>query len=77
MPATSAIGAARMSGQGVATTSTANARTGSPVQAQAQAQAPPASTAVKATKPSAHWSARRASGARAAAAAWVRRRIAA
>ncbi len=34
-PETKAIGAARISGQGVATTSTASARTGSPLSAQA------------------------------------------
>ena len=36
-PETSATGAARMSGQGVATTSTARARTGSPLAAHAAA----------------------------------------
>ena len=41
-PDTSAIGAARMSGQGVATTSTARARTASPL----NAHAPPASSTV-------------------------------
>ena len=37
IPATMAIGTARISGQGVATTSTARARTGSPVRAHAAA----------------------------------------
>ena len=35
-PETSAIGAARISGHGVATTTTASARTGSPLSAQAR-----------------------------------------
>src|SRR5262249_40452911 len=42
MPATMAIGAARISGHGVATTSTASARTGSPE----NSQAPPATASV-------------------------------
>ena len=41
-PATSAIGAARMSGQGVATTRTASARTGSPLTAHAMPATPSA-----------------------------------
>ena len=45
-PETSATGAARMSGHGVATTSTARARTGSPLAAQAI----PASASVTARK---------------------------
>ena len=45
-PATIATGTARMSGQGVATTSTATARIGSPVNSQAA----PASAAVTARK---------------------------
>jgi hypothetical protein len=44
-----ATGAARISGQGVATTSTASARTGSPL----AIHAPPASTMVIARKPTA------------------------
>ena len=45
-PELSAIGAARMSGHGVATTNTASARTGSPDKAQAR----PATTAVTGRK---------------------------
>ena len=46
-PETSAIGAARISGHGVATTTTASARTGSPLIAQASAGERPASTGRK------------------------------
>ena len=45
-PETSAIGAARISGHGVATTTTASARTGSPLSAQAS----PATTSVTGRK---------------------------
>lgn len=47
-PETSATGTARINGHGVATTSTAKARTGSPV----KAHAPPASSNVRPRKAS-------------------------
>ncbi len=59
IPATMAIGAAKISGQGVATTSTASARTGSPV----KIHAPAAMTRVTGTNRSAYRSARRTNGA--------------
>ena len=59
IPATIAIGAARMSGHGVATTSTARARTGSPD----RSQAPPAIPNVSGRKSRAKRSARRTNGA--------------
>ena len=59
MPATIAIGTARISGHGVATTRTESARIGSPV----ASQAPPAMTNVMGMNHNAYWSARRTAGA--------------
>ena len=72
-PQISAIGAARIIGQGVATTSTASARLGSP----ASHQAAPPSSKVAARKTSAQRSARRTSGGRSASADCTRRTTAA
>ncbi len=60
MPDTIAIGAAKMSGHGVATTNTATARTGSPEAIHATV----AITSVNGTKTMAYRSARRTNGAR-------------
>ena len=70
-PDTSATGTARISGHGVATTSTATARMGSPLQAQAA----PASATVAARNTMAYRSARRDIGARERWAAATRRTI--
>src|SRR4051812_30979442 len=70
-PDTSATGTARISGHGVATTSTATARMGSPLQAQAA----PASATVAARNTKAYRSARRDIGARERWAAATRRTI--
>ena len=59
-PEMRATGAARISGHGVATTSTARARTGSPL----SAQAPPARMTVTTSITMAYWSAMRTKGAR-------------
>ena len=71
MPATIATGAARMSGQGVATTSTARARTGLPEPAHAM----PATESVSSKKNIAKRSARRTKGAFEACASRTRRMI--
>ena len=68
----SAIGAARISGQGVATTNTASARTGSPENAQASK----ATTVVRGRKKAAYRSAIRTNGARCSP-AWVTSRTSA
>ena len=65
MPATIAIGTARINGHGVATTSTDSARTGSPEAIQAA----PAITSVIGMNQNAYRSARRTAGARSASAA--------
>jgi hypothetical protein len=72
-PDTSAMGTARISGHGVATTSTARARTASPL----SAHAPPASTTVTGSSSAAYRSARRTNGARCDSASLTRRTIAA
>jgi hypothetical protein len=71
MPATIAIGAARISGQGVATTSTARARTASPLIAHART----ATTSVTGTKINAYRSASRTNGARSRCACSTSRRM--
>ena len=69
IPATIAIGAASRSGHGVATTSTASARTGSPERTQAAA----AMASVNGTKTRAYRSARRTNGALLCCASLTRR----
>ncbi len=69
MPATTAIGTARISGHGVATTSTASARTASPESSQAA----PAIASVTGMKITAYRSATRTNGAFCFSASWTSR----
>ena len=71
MPATTAIGTARINGHGVATISTASARVGSPL----SSQAPPAITSVTGMKIAAYRSASRTNGAFSRSASFTRRTI--